>query len=850
MADTFEADLLWNEATRDIEAEQAEFRLAQARSAVLGVWPFLAAATTAAEYHDRRDLADDRIVAAVDTVASDPAIHAELYGAISAQLDSDFETLTAHRDAQRKQAEDEAKRESTVVPGRTKTTLVERKDGWHVATVHTESHEPGAPAQTEVVGSEGPFPTREAAIEAHENSRLGGNPYPVGSPNWFEWEDPEGAFKNDPGRGPHSGVPRDIFPEGGVPLRGDLTPEQEAWLKSRGSMRKSAAVIVKHDGEEVARVEDENAAFIWLLRHQGQSVDYALKYGGYTVESEDGSPLMTDYNLRSYMRKVAVGVEPLDFDEAEGYGFDGTGRSGPASWSVSDEGVVRITLDDGRTFVGVQVGGPVTASMRKGGPFAGYDDFDDCVSKNQDADDPEAYCGSIKHKVEDSKESARIASTIRLSARDAAAAEIEVRRWQASQKGGGSPFAREGERGGTSRRTASVVWSDRAAGYEIVVLAESDGTFRVEWASLNDDGEPTSPSGSETFDTYADAEENATQTADHLRVEGSRRTAAVCVDCGAPVPNPTPGFGDIQLCDTCVAESAERADHRPVDVVVQEWLDTLPPENRAHIPDAWLERGGSRRTAVVDTCTQCGQGVHTMPLYNGPNFEPEYSDYWVHDDRNLDFDHTVRPLRNASRRTAALVAVTDEQVSRFQKALAGIGYRISDDEAHDILVLNGGYDDAMLSAGVWTERANDARWGEDTDRLADHSWGLSTLVETTGPDNFVHEVDASELGGYADALRQSEWADQLRRYVDTGSLYGTASRTARDDSDAWGIFDSSTKLMLFGPASRGQCEELLSGYPNGYVDQVDLGEVEDPEVAMAPYSDHRPASRHGGRPES
>lgn len=43
------------------------------------------------------------------------------------------------------------------------------------------------------------------------------------------------------------------------------------------------------------------------------------------------------------------------------------------------------------------------ASMKKGAPFAGYDDFAACVAANQDKDDPEAYCGKIKHQVEDSK---------------------------------------------------------------------------------------------------------------------------------------------------------------------------------------------------------------------------------------------------------------------------------------------------------------------------------------------------------------------------------------------------------------------------------------------------------------
>lgn len=34
-------------------------------------------------------------------------------------------------------------------------------------------------------------------------------------------------------------------------------------------------------------------------------------------------------------------------------------------------------------------------------PFAGYKDFADCVAKNRDKDDPEAYCATIMRKVED-----------------------------------------------------------------------------------------------------------------------------------------------------------------------------------------------------------------------------------------------------------------------------------------------------------------------------------------------------------------------------------------------------------------------------------------------------------------
>jgi hypothetical protein len=44
-------------------------------------------------------------------------------------------------------------------------------------------------------------------------------------------------------------------------------------------------------------------------------------------------------------------------------------------------------------------------SMRKGAPFANYKDFADCVSKNSDKDDPNAYCGKIKHETEDKSSS-------------------------------------------------------------------------------------------------------------------------------------------------------------------------------------------------------------------------------------------------------------------------------------------------------------------------------------------------------------------------------------------------------------------------------------------------------------
>lgn len=44
--------------------------------------------------------------------------------------------------------------------------------------------------------------------------------------------------------------------------------------------------------------------------------------------------------------------------------------------------------------------GPGAENMQVREPFAGYKDFDDCVAKNSDKEDPKAYCASIMQKVE------------------------------------------------------------------------------------------------------------------------------------------------------------------------------------------------------------------------------------------------------------------------------------------------------------------------------------------------------------------------------------------------------------------------------------------------------------------
>lgn len=50
-------------------------------------------------------------------------------------------------------------------------------------------------------------------------------------------------------------------------------------------------ITITRFGKKVAEVEDSNAAFKWLLQHQGQSTEWAIRYEGYRVLGPDGKDL-------------------------------------------------------------------------------------------------------------------------------------------------------------------------------------------------------------------------------------------------------------------------------------------------------------------------------------------------------------------------------------------------------------------------------------------------------------------------------------------------------------------------------------------------------------------------------
>lgn len=91
------------------------------------------------------------------------------------------------------------------------------------------------------------------------------------------------------------------------------------------------------------------------------------------------------------------GIENSDYGQAMKGVDTNTGDGSDASGNVDNS-----AHTNGKQSRALQ------AVFQKGAPFAGYKDFDACVAANQDKDDPQAYCGKIKHQVEDSHEAALI----------------------------------------------------------------------------------------------------------------------------------------------------------------------------------------------------------------------------------------------------------------------------------------------------------------------------------------------------------------------------------------------------------------------------------------------------------
>jgi len=116
-------------------------------------------------------------------------------------------------------------------------------------------------------------PTFRAGVEVSPLFYYGG-PFQEVQPDGSMGPGPAGGYKRNP-----NFLPAVAGGIAGSLVANALSNPAEGW-------------VVTHDGETLkafgSGTAGENAAFSWLLHHQGQSVSYAIKYGGYDIVKVSG----------------------------------------------------------------------------------------------------------------------------------------------------------------------------------------------------------------------------------------------------------------------------------------------------------------------------------------------------------------------------------------------------------------------------------------------------------------------------------------------------------------------------------------------------------------------------------
>lgn len=88
-----EHNLMWSEASRDVEFEERNLLLAKARVALAESWGFLSQASSTSEYRDRLALMDEQVSTTLSSVTGREDVHAEVLAA----MESDFTKVLASR---------------------------------------------------------------------------------------------------------------------------------------------------------------------------------------------------------------------------------------------------------------------------------------------------------------------------------------------------------------------------------------------------------------------------------------------------------------------------------------------------------------------------------------------------------------------------------------------------------------------------------------------------------------------------------------------------------------------------------------------------------------------------------
>jgi hypothetical protein len=200
----------------------------------------------------------------------------------------------------------------------------------------------------------------------------------------------EHFIKTDPTREPHGIL--------GTALSLVLAPEEPGYADTsiqlvetaQSGLSRLVEILIKTKKEEEKHLEDK------LSGKAALSEETHIAIGKATPKQR---PEIPESNLKPITPTQTVQKEPVITEKPTAV------EAKPASPDLQkpmERTRIQLTVIPA-TLKEVKPPEPSPTAKEKltlGEPFAGYTDFADCVAKNQEKDNPEAYCGSIKHETE------------------------------------------------------------------------------------------------------------------------------------------------------------------------------------------------------------------------------------------------------------------------------------------------------------------------------------------------------------------------------------------------------------------------------------------------------------------
>lgn len=268
---------LWDDASADIEAEASLRALTSARVAVAGCWPFLAAAVDRADLSNRLSLASDSLHEA----AAAGGVTVE---ALADTLVADWKAMQSTAayyvtDGGKKVGgpyDDRAAAQQAIDGGDVEGDNLSVSSGDSDSDSGSDSDDSGGDddvngdGESDSDGDGNDSPDEDDEEDADKDGDENKNPFAKKDAAYNPFSDPQSDY-NNPKKGPHNGTPTWEDGTSGIPLHGDLTDEQQAWM-DKGKKKKGSLAVVASGPVAIQypRDDDPDTPYTVECKHCGK----------------------------------------------------------------------------------------------------------------------------------------------------------------------------------------------------------------------------------------------------------------------------------------------------------------------------------------------------------------------------------------------------------------------------------------------------------------------------------------------------------------------------------------------------------------------------------------------------